>query len=73
MPIIPISNSAKRRWTLSSWDGFLIPKPFSKSVIVIGEPIYVPLESTAEQLEEKRMKLETNLVDLTQKADDYFP
>jgi lysophospholipid acyltransferase (LPLAT)-like uncharacterized protein len=72
MPIIPISNSAKNRWTLSSWDGFLIPKPFSKAVIIIGEPIYVPFESTTQELEEKREELEKRLVDLTQKADNYF-
>jgi hypothetical protein len=72
MPIIPITNAAKSRWTLSSWDGFLIPKPFSKAVILIGEPIYVPLESTPQELEEKREELEKRLVDLTQKADNYF-
>lgn len=72
MPIIPITNSAKRRWTLSSWDGFIIPKPFSKTVIIIGEPIYVPLKSTPQELEEKREKLEKRLVELTQKADSYF-
>jgi lysophospholipid acyltransferase (LPLAT)-like uncharacterized protein len=72
VPIIPISNSAKRRWTLSSWDGFLIPKPFSKSVIIIGEPIYVSLEATPQQLEEKRRELEESLAELTQRADNYF-
>ncbi len=72
LPMIPISNSAKRRWTLSSWDGFLIPKPFSKAVIMIGKPIYVPLEATPQQLEEKREELEKSLVELTQRADSYF-
>jgi len=72
MPIVPITNSAKSRWTLSSWDGFLIPKPFSKAVIMIGEPIYVPFESTPQELEEKREELEKKLLELTQKADNYF-
>jgi lysophospholipid acyltransferase (LPLAT)-like uncharacterized protein len=72
VPIIPIGNSAKRRWTLSSWDGFIIPKPFSKSVIIIGEPIYVSLEATPQQLEEKRKELEESLAELTQRADSYF-
>jgi len=72
MPIIPITNSAKSRWILSSWDGFLIPKPFSKAVIMIDEPIYVPFESTPQELEEKREELEKKLLELTQKADNYF-
>jgi len=72
LPIIPVTNSAKSRWTLSSWDGFLIPKPFSKAVIMIGEPIYVSPESTPQELEEKKEELEKKLVELTQKADSYF-
>jgi len=71
-PIISLANSAKKRWTLSSWDGFIIPKPFSKTVIMVGEPIYVPLESTPQELEKKREELEEKLVELTQKADGYF-
>jgi lysophospholipid acyltransferase (LPLAT)-like uncharacterized protein len=72
MPIVPITNSAKSCWILPSWDGFLIPKPFSRAVIIIGEPIYVPLESTSQELEGKREEVEKKLVELTQKADNYF-
>lgn len=73
MPIVPITNSAKHRWNLSSWDRFLIPKPFSEAVIVIGQPIYVSSESTPEELEEKREELEKRMLELTEKADNYFP
>jgi len=72
MPMVPITNSAKNRWTLSSWDRFLIPKPFSKAVIMLGKPIYVPVESTSQQLEKIRTDLEKELRQLTQNADDYF-
>jgi lysophospholipid acyltransferase (LPLAT)-like uncharacterized protein len=72
MPIVPISNSAENRWNLSSWDRFLIPKPFSKTVIMLGQPVYVSPQATSEQLEEKRRELEQRLLDLTDKADNYF-
>ncbi|MFH1335408.1 MAG: lysophospholipid acyltransferase family protein, partial [Candidatus Zixiibacteriota bacterium] len=72
MPILPITNSAQRRWNLSSWDKFLIPQPFSKTVIMLGNPIYVPVEATPEELEEKRKELESGLLGLTRMADDYF-
>ncbi len=72
MPILPITNSAQRRWNLSSWDKFLIPQPFSRTVILLGDPIYVPVEATPEELEEKRKKLENDLGELTRMADDYF-
>ena len=72
MPIVPITNSAENRWNLSSWDRFLIPKPFSKAVIMLGKPISVPVECTAEELEEKREEFEKQLLELTQRADNYF-
>jgi lysophospholipid acyltransferase (LPLAT)-like uncharacterized protein len=72
MPIVPITSSAQHRWTLSSWDRFIIPRPFSKTVIMLGEPILVPADSTAEGLEQIRIALETKLTELTQMADEYF-
>jgi len=71
MSIVPITNSAKNRWNLSSWDWFLIPKPFSKAVIMLGDPINVPADSDAQELEAIRIDLEKRLKDLTRKADDY--
>jgi lysophospholipid acyltransferase (LPLAT)-like uncharacterized protein len=72
MPIVPITSSAEHRWTLSSWDRFIIPRPFSKAVVMLGEPVVVPVDSTAEGLEQIRIDLETKLKELTQKADGYF-
>jgi lysophospholipid acyltransferase (LPLAT)-like uncharacterized protein len=42
VPVVPIGVSASRRWLLSSWDSFMVPKPFSKAFMILGEPIYVP-------------------------------
>lgn len=72
VPIIPITNSAQRRWTLKSWDGFIIPKPFSRAVVFIGKPIYVPAELSKKELDLKSKELEENLNLLTEKADNYF-
>jgi lysophospholipid acyltransferase (LPLAT)-like uncharacterized protein len=72
MPIVPITSSAENRWTLSTWDRFIIPKPFSKAVIMLGKPVYVPVESTSEELEEIRTGFERQLRELTKKADSHF-
>jgi lysophospholipid acyltransferase (LPLAT)-like uncharacterized protein len=72
MPIIPISDSAEKRWTLKSWDEFIIPKPFSKVIIILGEPIYVDVQATPEKIELKRKELEEKLVSLTLQADNFF-
>jgi lysophospholipid acyltransferase (LPLAT)-like uncharacterized protein len=51
-PIVPFGFEAERCWRLRSWDGFIIPKPFSRAVFVYGDPIRVPREggSDAEHL-----------------------
>ncbi len=72
VPIIPISNSAEKRWTLRSWDKFVIPKPFSRTIIIIGKPIYVPGELNGEELDLKNAELEESLNQLTWQADNYF-
>jgi lysophospholipid acyltransferase (LPLAT)-like uncharacterized protein len=72
VPIIPITNSAEKRWTLQSWDKFIIPKPFSRAVIITGKPIYVPKELAPEEIESVNLELERKLIELTEKADNYF-
>jgi lysophospholipid acyltransferase (LPLAT)-like uncharacterized protein len=41
-PIIPVGIGADRRWLAKSWDSYMVPKPFSRAWLLIGEPIYVP-------------------------------
>ena len=47
-PIIPIVAHVDSAWTLSSWDGFLIPKPFAKITIAYGPPSLVQAKTTRE-------------------------
>ncbi len=39
--IVPFSYSASKYWQLKSWDGFIVPKPFSTLRFVGGEPFGV--------------------------------
>lgn len=41
-PILPMAYATDRSWTLRSWDRFFIPKPLSRIVILIGEPVEIP-------------------------------
>jgi len=38
VPIIALSIQAERYWQFSSWDRFMIPKPFSKVIFYASEP-----------------------------------
>lgn len=41
LPIIPVSCDSSKKWVLSSWDRFQIPKPFAEVVVQYGQPIYL--------------------------------
>ena len=68
-PIIPAAYAASRRTLLSSWDRFVLALPFSRGVILWGEPITVPREADAAAEEAARAALEAQLNALTEKAD----
>lgn len=71
-PIVPVITSAKRYWILEKiWDKYLLPVPFTKGVVVYGEPITVPGISE-DVLAAKGKELETALNGLMARADDYF-
>jgi lysophospholipid acyltransferase (LPLAT)-like uncharacterized protein len=72
MPIIPVANSASFKKRLSSWDRFLIPLPFSKVAVVMGDPIYVQRRLSEEEQEKKRAQVEQAMVAVTRQADDLF-
>ncbi len=71
-PIIPVSFAAKRRWALNTWDGMIIPKPFSPVVWVWGDPFYVPRDLDREGLEKKRQELDALLQESHQQAQRYW-
>ncbi len=59
--IIPVTVAASRYRRLSSWDGFLIPLPFSRVIVVHGEPFEPPdrdLGSVGLEQEAVRLGLE---------------
>jgi len=41
-PLVPIVCAASRAWILGTWDSFMIPKPFARVILAVGEPIEVP-------------------------------
>ena len=59
-PVLPFHLEADRSWTARSWDGAMVPKPFSTTSIAIGDPMTVT--GTAEDaVEQARQDLERRL------------
>jgi lysophospholipid acyltransferase (LPLAT)-like uncharacterized protein len=57
-PIVPMAYAASRCTWWNSWDRFLVPWPFSRVAIVIGEPVQIPRGGGAEQLADWQRELE---------------
>jgi lysophospholipid acyltransferase (LPLAT)-like uncharacterized protein len=56
--IVPAHASFSRCVRMKTWDGFIIPLPFSKVSVTIDEALAIPGELTGEEFEEKRKYLE---------------
>lgn len=69
LPVYPMAYSTERHWQLRSWDGMIIPKPFSRGVAVIGNPIQVAVEDDRESA---RKRIQEALHEVTQQADEYW-
>ncbi|RMG39495.1 MAG: DUF374 domain-containing protein [Candidatus Dadabacteria bacterium] len=71
-PVYPIAYSAKNLWRFNSWDKMILPKPFSKAVLAIGEPITVKNLPPDGDLGKYLQELESRLNMLTDSCDEYF-
>lgn len=70
LPIVPIAGSANLSYYFKSWDSFQLPLPFSKGIIITGEPYYVTGGSNPENIEFHRDELEKRLIRLNCEADE---
>ena len=68
-PIVPIVCASSRAWTMNTWDGFMIPKPFARVVIAVGEPIEVPRSLPTNQLERVRDEVQAAMDSLRAEAE----
>ncbi|MDH3266903.1 MAG: DUF374 domain-containing protein, partial [Gammaproteobacteria bacterium] len=58
VPKVPVSCAAERAWYLDRWDRFMIPKPFSRVVLGIGEPYHIPAGTPLSELEPHRLNVQ---------------
>lgn len=71
--IRPGAVAAKHRFLFkNAWNQCYLPYPFSRVVIVYGEPMRVALDATPLELENLRQQLEFQMLDLKAEAESYF-
>lgn len=70
VPILPIGCAADRAWYLEKrWDRFMIPKPFARIAIAVGEPVPVPREVALDALEPVRRDVQERVMSLMSESE----
>ncbi|OYV72275.1 MAG: hypothetical protein B7Z70_15130, partial [Acidithiobacillus ferrivorans] len=69
LPIVPVTYSARWAKRFASWDGFLLPLPGARGVILWGEPLRIPRDANKDTLIALQQTLEATMIDLRQRAD----
>lgn len=71
-PIVPLTMGARRFWILEKiWDKFVLPVPFTKGVVLYGQPITVQ-GTSEEELDRKSKEVASALHAISREADEYF-
>ncbi len=69
LPLTPICYATSRYWRVHSWDRFYIPKPFSRGVFVIGEPVHVAPDDDPD---DALARVQRAMDETQRRADSYF-
>jgi lysophospholipid acyltransferase (LPLAT)-like uncharacterized protein len=68
--VVPAALGASSEWRARSWDEFRIPKPFSRCVMRLGDPIVVPRDIDPAGEEMARKEIEAALSALQWQVDE---
>jgi len=71
MPIVATGFGNQHPWRLNTWDNFAIPKPFSRTRIIMGPKIHLPRKLDRDGLEAARVDLEHMMHTLSQSAEQW--
>ena len=57
-------------WILRTWDDFMIPKPFSRSLVRLGRKMQVPNNADEQQISDYLAQLQASLERVTKFAEE---
>ena len=69
MPLVAMGFGYDRPWRLRSWDRFAVPRPFSRSRLVLSPSITIPQNLDRAGIEHYRLEMERLLNRLTAEAE----
>ena len=72
-PVLVFHIGVERGKTFEkTWDQFLLPKPFSRTVILFAPPVYVPPDADRETLDAKHAEMQRELERVRDIAEMWF-
>ena len=71
-PIIPMMYGAKRKIVFKSWDRYFLPVPFTKIVLLHGEPVHVPPDADEDQCEKIRRLVQDRMNEMADRCDTWW-
>ncbi len=72
-PILVFHVGVERGKTFEkTWDHFLLPRPFSRTLMFFGTPIYVPKDASSELMEAKHAEMQRELERVRDIAESWF-
>ncbi len=69
-PVVPSALAYSREWRLNTWDRLRIPKPFSRMVVVYGEPLSVPRDLSEAETDSWRRIVGEKIDETAAQADN---
>ena len=69
-PILPLAFAASRCWRVRSWDRLVVPKPFARLAVTIGEAVEIAADLSDDEIGEEAADLGRRLDELVSQAEE---
>jgi lysophospholipid acyltransferase (LPLAT)-like uncharacterized protein len=69
-PVAAFYIALQDPWVLNTWDGLMLPRPFSRALVRMSVPIPVPRDANDQQLEARQAELQHALERVQKFAED---
>jgi len=64
--VLPVNMEYSSCWRLKSWDRFILPRPFAKIRVIIGQPHRIRSTNTVDDFEAERLRLQDAMMALVE-------
>jgi lysophospholipid acyltransferase (LPLAT)-like uncharacterized protein len=65
--VVPINMEYSSCWRFKSWDRFILPRPFAKICVIVGQPHRVRSTNTVDDFEAERLRLQDAMMALVER------